>query len=151
MVEDTDDHISTKGYVDSRFKDEPVVTSLDLTGFSDPVVDFNQNGPYNDAIGLLEYMYPASEKATGTEARIVAISYSSTTVTGIDVTPGLSKSTVSVYVDPDDSSTPQLETVLSDIAFSPVSANANLVPQRATMDFVVDGGTWTWVSTTVLN
>ena len=151
LVEDTDDHISTKGYVDSRFKDEPVVTSLDLTGFSDPVVDFNQNGPYNDAIGLLEYMYPASEKATGTEARIVAISYSSTTVTGIDVTPGLSKSTVSVYVDPDDSSTPQLETVLSDIAFSPVSANANLVPQRATMDFVVDGGTWTWVSTTVLN
>lgn len=150
LVEDNSNTVATKGYVDTRFKDEPVVTSLDLTGLSNPVVDFNQNGPYNDAISLLNYMYPASEKAEGTEARIIAISYSSTTVTGIDVTTGLSKSTVSVYVDPDDSSTPQLESVLSDIAFTPVSANANLVPQRATMDFVVSGGTWSWVRTTVL-
>ena len=151
LVEDDATHVATKGYVDTALSREPVTTSLDLTGLSDPIADFNQNGPYNSAITLLDYLYPASQKAEGTEARVVAMSYTSTTVTGIDVSTGVSKSTVSVFVDPDDSTTPSLETVLSDINFSPVTAAANLAPQRATMDFIVSGGTWSWVRTTVLS
>lgn len=161
LTEDNNNLVATKGYVDRALGINDIALALDLTGYSNPNIDFASGGPYNDVINLLNYMHPSINLENDTEARIIATSYSSTTVTGIEVdsliddpnNPGqqisaVSKSFVSVYVDPDDSSTPQLETVLADVSFSPITANAVLVPSRAQMDFIIAGGAWTWVRTT---
>lgn len=141
--------VATKGYVDTQLDLEPVVTTIDCTGFSNPSSDFTiDGGPYNDVIGVLNFLHPASEKETGAVARLYAVSYSGTEVTGIDVAAGASKSYISVYVDPDDSTTPQLESVLQDINFAPITGDASLVPNRATMEFIVNGNSWQWVRTT---
>ena len=146
---DPADTVATKGYVDTQLDLEPVVTTIDCTGFSNPSADFTvDGGPYTDVIGVLNFLYPASEKETGAVARLYAVSYSGTEVTGIDVGAGASKSYISVYVDPDDSTTPQLESVLQDINFAPITGDASLVPNRATMEFVVNGNSWVWVRTT---
>lgn len=141
--------VATKDYVDTQLDLEPVVTTIDCTGFSNPSADFTiEGGPYNDVIGVLNFLYPASTKEAGAVARLYAVSYSGTEVTGIDVAAGTSKSYLSVYVDPQDSTTPQLESVLQDINFAPISGNASLVPSRATMEFQVVGSSWQWVRTT---
>jgi hypothetical protein len=142
--------VANKRYVDQTVASEPVVISLDLTGLSNPAASFSSDGPYNDVITILNFMYPASQKQAGTVARIYGISYTGTTVSGIDVTAAANKSYVSVYVDPDDSTTPQLESVLQDINFSTVSGVANLSPSRGTMEFIVNGGVWQWVRTNPL-
>jgi hypothetical protein len=142
--------VANKRYVDQTVASEPVVVSLDLTGLSNPSASFATNGPYNDVITILNFMYPATEKQLGTVARVYGISYTGTTVSGIDVTAAANKSYISVYVDPDDSTTPQLESVLQDINFTTVSGVANLSPGRATMEFVVNGNVWQWVRTNPL-
>jgi len=142
--------VANKNYVDTQISSQPVVLTLDTTGLSNPNSDFALDGPYTDVIALLNTVVPAASKTNGTVANIIAISYSNTTVTGIDVSTGVDKSFVSVYVDPDDSTTPQLESVLQDVAFSPVDGEANLVPARAFMEFIVNGATWQWVRTTEL-
>ena len=63
-------------------------------------------------------------------------------VTGIDVQSAMSKSYLSVLTD---DSTAQ--SVVQDVNFSPVNANANLTPTRQTMTLEVSGGIWTWIST----
>jgi hypothetical protein len=142
--------VANKRYVDQAIASEPLVVSLDLTGFSNPSASFASDGPYTDAIGILNFLYPASEKQNGTIARVYGISYTGTTVSGIDVTAAANKSYVSVYVDPEDSTTPQLESVLQDINFGSVSGIANLSPSRGTMEFVVNSGVWQWVRTNPL-
>jgi hypothetical protein len=142
--------VSNKRYVDQTIASEPLVLSLDLTGFSNPSASFSSDGPYNDVLSILNFLYPASEKQNGTVARIYGLSYTGTTVSGINVTAAANKSYVSVYVDPEDSTTPQLESVLQDINFSPVSGVANLSPSRGTMEFVVNSGVWQWVRTNPL-
>ena len=106
----------------------------------------------------------AALKPASTNAKVVCTSYTSTTVSGIDVDqliddpdnpsgPQISavrKSYISVYVDPDDSSTPQLESVIQDIDFLPVNAAAGLTPDRVLMTFTVIGGIWTWQSTNAI-
>lgn len=145
-----DTEVANKRYVDQQIDSEPVVLSLDLTGFSNPQPEFSAGGPYTDVKNILDFLYPATQKENGTVARIYAHSYTNASVSGIDVSTGVSKSFVSVYVDPDDSTTPQLENVLQDIEFSPINANANLAISRGTMEFVVNGGVWQWVRTTAL-
>jgi hypothetical protein len=139
--------VANKRYVDQTVASEPVVLSLDVTGLSNPNASFASTGPYNDVIAVLNFMYPASEKQSGTVARVYGISYTGTTVSGINVTAAANKSYVSVYVDPEDSTTPQLESVLQDINFTTVSGVANLSPSRGTMEFIVNGGVWQWVRT----
>jgi len=147
----TDLDVANKRYVDTQIDNEPVVLSLDLTGLSNPVASFASNGPYIDVKNILDFMYPASEKEEGTVARVYGTSYSNTVVTGIDVSAATNKSYVSVIVDPEDSTTPQLESVVQDIAFSPVSGVANFTPDRAQIEFIVNSGVWQWVRTTVVS
>jgi hypothetical protein len=129
---------ATKAYVDREIDSEPVVFMLDTTGLTQPTA----GNPYDDVKGILETLYPASEKENGTQARIHCTSYTGVTVTGIDVQSAMSKSYLSVLTD---DSTAQ--SVVQDVNFSPVNANANLTPSRQTMTFQVTAGTWTWVGT----
>jgi hypothetical protein len=141
--------VANKRYVDTQINSEPVVLTLDVTGFANPSAIFADNiGPHADVKGVLDYLYPASQKTNGAEARVYAISYINASVTGIDINAAFTPNLVSVYVDPEDSTTPQLESVVQSIIFDPVTASANLSPSRAKIDFVVNGGVWQWVRTT---
>jgi len=147
--EDLDSSVATKGYVDVEISAEPVVLTVDATGFSNPSAVFSDNiGPHEDIKDALEYLYPASQKANGTDARVFATSYISATVTGININAAAVKTTANVYVDPDDSTTPEFDSVLKDISFNPVTGNANLSPARAKIDFKVVAGVWQWQRTT---
>lgn len=129
---------ATKSYVDTEIDSEPVVFMLDTTGLTQPTT----GNPYDDVKNILETLYSASEKENGTQARIHCTSYSNVQVTGIDVQSAMSKSYLSVLTD---DSTAQ--SVVQDVNFSPVNANANLTPTRQTMTFEVNGGAWQWVGT----
>lgn len=129
---------ATKDYVDTEIDSEPVVFMLDTTGLTQPTA----GNPYDDVKAILETLYSASEKETGTRARIHCTSYSNVQVTGIDVQSAMSKSYLSVLTD---DSTAQ--SVVQDVNFSPVNANANLTPTRQTMTFEVNGGAWQWIGT----
>jgi hypothetical protein len=141
--------VANKRYVDDQIDSEPVILALDVTGFSNPSPIFSDNvGPHADIKGVLDYLYPATNKLNGVEARVYASSYFSASVTGIDINSAARPNLVSVYVDPQDSSTPQLESVIQSITFDPITASANLQPSRAKIDFVVNSGVWQWVRTT---
>lgn len=129
---------ATKNYVDTEIDSEPVVFMLDTTGLTTPT----SGNPYTDVIGILQTLFPATEKEAGTRARIHCTSYTNVQVTGIDVQSAMSKSYLSVLTD---DSTAQ--SVVQDVNFSSVNANANLTPTRQTMTFEVAGGVWTWIST----
>lgn len=145
---DLDTSVATKQYVDQEISAEPVLLTLDVTGFSNPSAVFTDNvGPHEDIKNALEYLYPAAQKQTGTYARVFATSYVDASVTGIDVNSAITKTTVNVYVDPDDSSTPEFDSVLKDVTISPVSGVANLSPERAKIEFEVIGGVWQWQRT----
>ena len=130
--------VATKNYVDVTISSEPVVLALDVTGLSTPAV----NNPYTDVAAIIETLSPAATKADGTQARVHCTSYANVQVTGIDVQTAMSKSYLSVLTD---DSTAQ--SVVQDINFASVDANANLTPTRSTMTFQVVGNAWSWVST----
>ena len=75
---------------------------------------------------------------------IHAVDYSSASVSGIDITAAMSKSTVSV----DKNNVVNAQSVVQDVTFSTASGNATLTPNRYTMVFSVSGGAWTHDSTT---
>ena len=129
---------ATKDYVDTEIDSEPVVFMLDTTGLTQPT----PGNPYDDVKDIIETLYSASEKETGTRARIHCTSYSNVQVTGIDVQSAMSKSYLSVLTDDGTA-----QSVVQDVSFSPVNANANLTPTRQTMTFEVNGGAWQWIGT----
>jgi hypothetical protein len=129
---------ATKNYVDIQLSSEPVVLALDITGLTQP----STGNPYEDVAAILETLYSASLKQTGTVAKVHCTSYSGVTVSGIDVQGAMSKSYLSVLTD---DSTAQ--SVVQDVNFSSVNANAVLTPNRSTMTFQVSGNTWAWVGT----
>jgi hypothetical protein len=158
--ESSDSSVTTKEYVDAEIKAEPLVVSLDVTGYANPEISFGSGGPYNNVKDVIQQLYPANQKENGTLAKVYCTSYSQTTVTGIDVDQ--------LVDDPDNPSGPQIsavrksyiavdkdnnnsdESVLQDIDFLPVSASAGFVPDRAIMEFEANSGVWTWQRTTVL-
>lgn len=161
LIEDDNDSVATKEYVDQEIKAEPVVLTLDTTGLSDPQPLFSNNGPYNDVKDILDFLYPASEKQEETVARIHCTSYTATEVTNIEVDklvddplnpggPQISAARIS-YIEVDDSTDGDGRvSVVEDIEFLPVSATAGLSPARASMEFKVTSGIWVWQRTTVL-
>tara|TARA_B110000503_G_scaffold129783_1_gene202383 strand:- start:15442 stop:17301 length:1860 start_codon:yes stop_codon:yes gene_type:complete len=130
---------ATKNYVDVQISKEPVVMALDVTGLSTPTI----GNPYSDVADIIQVLYPAELKQVGTVARIHCTSYVNVSVTGIDVQSAMDKSYLSVLTD--DSSA---QSVVQDINFSSVNANANLTPDRSVMTFVVSGSNqWDWQGT----
>jgi hypothetical protein len=160
LTETVDSAVVTKQYVDAEIKAEPLVTSLDVTGYADPESNFAANGPYNNVKAILEQLYSAADKEEGTFAKVYCTNYVNTTVTNIDVDQ--------LVDDPDNPGGPQIsavrksyiavdkdgnlsdESVVQDIEFLPVSATAGFIPDRAIMEFEVQTNAWTWLRTNVL-
>lgn len=134
----SDQDAATKVYVDTQVKLANIGFSLDITGLTTP----SAGNPYADVLGILEDLHPAAQRSNGVTAKVHCTSYSSVSVTGIDVDSSASKSYISVLSD--DSSS---QSVVQDISFSPVSGTANFTPARSLMTFNVSGGAWQWVST----
>ena len=139
-------HVATKGYVDEQRQIEPIILSMDITGLTNPNTPGTGAGPVNDVIAILTAMYTAGSKnlTNGAKAVIHAVDYSSASVSGIDITAAMSKSTVSV----DKNNVVNAQSVVQDVTFSTASGNATLTPSRYTMVFSVSGGAWTHDSTT---
>jgi hypothetical protein len=160
ITETVDSAVVTKQYVDEEIKAEPLIVSLDVTGYADPEVNFAAGGPYNNVRAILEQLYSASDKEAGTVAKVYCTNYANTTVTDIDVdqlvddpeNPGgpqisaVQKSYISV----DKDNVSSTESVLQDVTFLPVSATAGFVPDRAIMEFEVQTNAWVWQRTNVL-
>ena len=118
---------ATKFYVDDQINLEPVIMNLDVTGLSNAQI-----------ATIIEDVYPAANKKTGSYAYITTASITGATVSGINVdTPVLSKSFIAV-----DSNGVQNESVLQDIAFSNASGTVNVTISRGLKRFTVTSSTW---------
>lgn len=152
--------VANKRYVDTEIKKEPLVVSLDVTGYSNPEPTFAADGPYNNVKTILEALYSAATKEEGTIAKVYCTSYANTTVTGIDIdqlvtnpdnpTGPLISAAKKSYISVDKDNVSSQESVLQDIEFLPVNAVAGFIPDRAIMEFRVNGGVWDWERTIVL-
>ena len=101
--------------------------NLDVTGLTNAQV-----------ATILEDVYPASNKKTGSYAYITTSTITGATVSGINVdTPVLTKSFIAV-----DSNGVQNESVLQDIAFTNASGTVNVTIGRGLKRFIVTGTTW---------
>jgi hypothetical protein len=137
---------ATKAYVDNATVTAPVVFSLDITGLgSGLTLQTNVAAYLND-------LFPAAITNVGKLARIHTVSYSGTTVSGINVTitetPDVSGVLTLSRVAVDSNGT-QNETVIQDIVSSNTASGiAVLTPIRGLMVFESSGSGWNHVSTT---
>ncbi len=142
---------ATKVYVDSQIAASSIILSMDVTGLTDPNDILTGDGPINSIRTLLEAMRSAASTANGTQAKVLATSYSNSTVSGINVSVStgtgdvLQKSTVSVRDAADTGS----ESVIQDIvASNTASGTVSLTATRYVYVYTNGGGTWTYTSRT---
>lgn len=123
---------ANKAYVDQSLNTDPLVISLDVTGWVSPDIRDERITTY------LEALFPASPSINGKEARIVTFYYESQTVTGINVDGSSTKSTVSVQATGGGD-----VVVLEDVAL-PSNASGQYTPtvQRQIRVYEIAGGTW---------
>lgn len=90
MTEPTDDYdAANKIYVDRTIQTEPIIFSMDLTGYV--------SGEYNDRlIDYLNDLYPPSAFAEGKKARVACYYYGNQSTDPIDVATNSSTTTVEV-------------------------------------------------------
>lgn len=134
---------ATKVYVDNQIDLEPVVLSLDITGFTNPG---GADGPYNDVITVLNFLYPPADKAQSAVARVLTTDYGSSTVSISNTDLNAARNRTFENVDANGTLN---ESVLKDISFNTISgAPVSLTVTRKKMNFVVNGSNaWEWVST----
>lgn len=148
LVEDSDDTVATKGYVDSELIGTPIAFSMDITGLG-------TGSALESAVGnYLDDLYPAGTESNGKVARIHATSYVGATVSGIvvdirDNTDPNNGEVLTVSRIQVDSAGTQNESVLQDIVASNTAAGtASLTPTRSLMEYKVVSGVWEHQSTT---
>ena len=136
--------VATKNYVDTQIDSTPVITSLDITGLTNPG---GADGPYNDVISILNILSPPAGKAAGTVARVLTTNYGTTTVdiTGSDLNTARNRTFENV-----DANGTLNVSVLKDISFNTISGSTvSLSVTRKIMNLSVSGSNaWQWVSTT---
>ena len=122
----TNTDAATKFYVDDSLDNEPVIVPLDITGLSNANI-----------ATIIEDIYSASTKKTGSYAYVPTSSLTGATVSGIDVNSVASKSFIAV-----DANGVQNQSVLQDIAFSNASGTVNASVARGLKRFKVQAGSW---------
>jgi len=139
---------ANKDYVDTSTRSIPVVLSLDTTGLDNP----SSINPYNDVLGILESISPASEKENAVPARIHCVSYFDTQLTGIDISNAVNITNESVIKaplngEPIDVNDYESVSVVKDNEFNTISTDYNITPNRQNMTFETINGSWVWIST----
>ena len=140
---------ATKNYVDVQLNAQSLLVPLDVTGLTDPDDILTNDGPYTSIRNILELLRAASSTESGTVAKVLATSYSNSTVSGIGVTIStspdssgvLQKAVVSVRDAADTGS----ESVIQDIAASnTASGSVSLTATRYIYEYTNVAGTWTY-------
>ena len=121
-----DQDAATKFYVDDSLDNEPVIVPLDITGLSNANI-----------ATIIEDIYPAATKKTGSYAYVPTSTLTGATVSGIDINTVASKSFIAV-----DANGVQNQSVLQDIAFSNASGTVNASVARGLKRFKVQAGSW---------
>ena len=141
--------VANKAYVDTQISASSLIVPIDVTGLTDPNDIFTGDGPVNSIRNILQLLRNASATENGTVAKILATSYSNSTVSGIAITVStspdstgvLEKSTVSVRDAADTGS----ESVIQDItASNTASGTVSLTATRYIYEFTNVAGTWTY-------
>ena len=140
---------ATKNYVDTQLAASSIIMSMDVTGLTDPNDILTGNGPTTSIITILEAMRSAGSTSNGTQAKVLVVSYSNSTVSGINVSVStggsavLQKSTVSVR----DAAGTGTESVIQDVvASNTASGTVSLTATRYVYVFTNTGGTWAFTS-----
>ena len=141
--------VANKAYVDTQISASSLIVPIDVTGLTDPNDIFTGDGPVNSIRNILQLLRNANATENGTVAKILATSYSNSTVSGIAITVStspdstgvLEKSTVSVRDAADTGS----ESVIQDItASNTASGTVSLTATRYIYEFTNVAGTWTY-------
>jgi len=142
---------ANKSYVDTQISASSLIVPIDVTGLTDPNDILTGDGPVNSIRNILQLLRNASDTENGTVAKVLATSYSNSTVSGITVSVStgsgatLQKSVVSVRDAADTGS----ESVIQDIAASnTASGSVSLTATRYIYEFTNVAGTWTYGSGT---
>ena len=90
-TEDTNDHVVTKGYVDTELAFAPVMMQIDVTGL--PTSNYGSVDAEIQA--MLTFYQPPTAKTANAVANIITTLYGGT-VTGIDVAGSATKATIAV-------------------------------------------------------
>ena len=98
----TNTDAATKFYVDDSIDNEPVIVPLDITGLSNANI-----------ATIIEDIYPAATKKTGSYAYVPTSTLTGATVSGIDINSVANKSFIAV-----DANGVQNQSVIQDIAFN---------------------------------
>lgn len=138
---------STKEYVDDRVDSSPVAFSMDITGLTDPD---------DDVRSILETLVPASEKRSGTRARVIGTLYDNQTIDNINLSDQIVKSYASITdvedpIDLDDNIELTAKSVLQDFTISDFSTTYTPSPSRFILEYRVIDGSWTHQSTNAYN
>ncbi len=140
---------ATKTYVDTQISASSLIVPIDVTGLSDPNDILTGDGPYTSIGNILQLLRAANTTENGTVAKILATSYSNSTVSGIaipvstspDSSGVLQKSVVSVRDAADTGS----ESVIQDIASSNTASGVvSLTATRYIYEYTNVAGTWTY-------
>lgn len=122
----TNTDAATKFYVDDSFDNEPVIVPLDITGLTNANI-----------ATIIEDIYPAATKKTGSYAYVPTSSLTGATVTGVDINSVANKSFVAV-----DANGVQNQSVVQDIAFTNASGTVNASVTRGLKRFKVQASAW---------
>ncbi len=117
---------ATKFYVDDSLDDEPVIVPLDITGLTNANI-----------ATIIEDIYPAANKKTGSYAYVPTSTLTGATVSGININSVANKSFIAV-----DANGVQNESVLQDIAFNNASGTVSSSVARGLKRYKVQAGTW---------
>jgi hypothetical protein len=122
-------HASTKNYVDNQVRSRPLVLSLDITDLTDL-----------DITNILDNVAPPVEHDEGTVAKITTTAYQNSTVS---YTPTINKSVATV----DKNGAFSTTTVLTDIAIPTQTIPAAAITiTRGLKIFSIQSGAWAHVS-----
>ena len=122
----TNTDAATKFYVDDSIDNEPVIVPLDITGLSNANI-----------ATIIEDIYPAATKKTGSYAYVPTSTLTGATVSGIDINSVANKSFIAV-----DANGVQNQSVIQDIAFNNASGTVSSSVARGLKRFKVQAGAW---------
>jgi len=124
---------ANKVYVDQTIQTEPIVFSMDVTGWTNPDI------VNAELINILNTTYPPSTFGNGKEARIPIFWYNTQTVSGIDVAGNTTTPTTSVMSFPSGTAV----TVLQSVGLpNNLSATFDPTVQRDVRIFEIASGVW---------
>jgi len=122
--------VANKNYVDTQIDSERVIITLDITGLTDNQIGF-----------ILEAVYPASEKESGTTGYVIAQDANASVVSNVDVDAVKNITYTAV-----DSNGTQNESVMQDIAFFPASGNLTRQVTTGLKRYAVENNNWVFKS-----